>query len=91
MNIRHWPHRLLRNRRSRAGKSACTDVCDFQVIGELRDNPHALLLMGDDGQCYAYDIIDGEITPLEPDDSWAVDTSLAKSPRIVVATHRLAS
>lgn len=52
-----------------------SDVCDFQVIGELRDNPHHLLLLGDDGQCYAYDIISGEIAPLEPDDSWTVDVA----------------
>ena len=73
MTIRQWPHRLSANRRSKVGASPCTDVCDFQVIGELRDNPHALLLMGVDGQYYAYSIIDGEISPLEPDDSWAVD------------------
>lgn len=50
-----------------------TEVCHFQVIGELRDNPHHLMLLGDDGQCYAYDITSGEIMPMEPDDSWAVD------------------
>jgi hypothetical protein len=49
------------------------EVCDFQVIGEMRDDPNCLLLLGTDGQCYAYDITNGEIVPLELDDSWAVD------------------
>jgi hypothetical protein len=92
MNIRQWPQRLLANRRSRPGESACTDVCDFQVIGELKDNPHSLLLMGDDGQCYAYDIIEGEITPLDPDDSWAMDLAFpSKAGRPERVSQRTAS
>ena len=49
------------------------DIVDFQVIGELRENPLHLLLLGTDGACYAYDMVNGDITELEPDDSWAVD------------------
>jgi hypothetical protein len=51
------------------------DVCDFRVIGELTENPHHLLLVGDDGQYYAYDLVSGEILPLQPDDSWSVDVT----------------
>lgn len=68
------------------------DVCSFQVIGELRENPEKLLVIGDDGQCYAYDILRGEISPLEPDDSWAVDLTYPLEHRVPVTTdHRLAS
>jgi hypothetical protein len=67
------------------------DVCDFQVIGELKANPHHLLLMGDDGQCYAYDLMSGEIAPLQPDDSWAVDVTQPATLRVVVPEQRIAS
>lgn len=50
-----------------------TDTVDFQVIGELRANPDQLLLRGDDGRFYAFDLSSGETTPLRPDDAWAVD------------------
>ncbi len=49
------------------------DTVVFQVIGELSDDPHHLLLLGSDGTSYGYDIISGDIRQLEPDDSWAVD------------------
>jgi len=55
------------------------DNIDFQVIGELRNNPQHLLLQGGDGLFYSYDIVKGEIEPLEPDDSWTVD--LIEEPR----------
>ncbi len=67
------------------------DVCDFQLIGELKDDPHRLLLLGNDGACYAFDTIDGEIAPLEPDDSWAVDIAQAAVPRQEAPVERKAS
>jgi hypothetical protein len=67
------------------------DVCEFQVIGELKDNPHNLLLMGDDGQYYAYDLVSGEILPLQADDSWAVDVSLSDALRVLGAPKKIAS
>lgn len=51
------------------------DTIDFQVIGELRDNPDHLLLLADDGQCYCFDVRLDRIAPLDPDDSWAVDVA----------------
>ena len=48
--------------------------------------------MGNDGQCYAYDIIGGDITPLEPDDSWAVDLAFpVEAARPEPAGRRIAS
>lgn len=49
------------------------DTVDFRVIGELKANPDQLLLLGDDGQVYAFDLTSGETTPLVPDDTWALD------------------
>lgn len=68
-----------------------TAVCDFQVIGELRSDPHHLLLLGDDGECYAMDAVSGEIAPLEPDDAWAVDRPDAIALRLEIAHDVLAS
>jgi hypothetical protein len=67
------------------------DVCAYQVIGELKENPHHLLMMGDDGHCYAYDLVSGEILPLEPDDSWAVDVTHPALLPIKASEDRLAS
>jgi hypothetical protein len=91
MNTRHWPQ--VARRSPRAGPKACgeSDVCDFQVIGALKDNPLQLLLMGDDGQCYAYNLATGDIATLDPDDSWSVDVSLPTSPRASIVTHKIAS
>ena len=60
------------------------DVCDFQVIGELKDDPEHLLLLGDDGRCYAMDALTGDLTVLEPDDSWALDAIENASLRLEV-------
>lgn len=75
-------------------RAACPDrhgVCDFQVIGELKADPRQLLLLGDDGQCYAMDVRIGEVTPLEPDDTWAVDLAEHATARAGVRRDRLAS
>lgn len=68
-----------------------SDIVEFRVIGELKANPHHLLLLSDDGGCYDYDILGGEIAPLEPDDSWAVDIIVSASPRIEADAAMLAS
>ena len=49
------------------------DAISFQVIGELKGDPGHLLLIGDDGGWYDYDIVQVTIEPIEPGDSWAVD------------------
>jgi hypothetical protein len=50
-------------------------MVELKVIGELRDDPHPLLLLGSDGHSYGYGygIISGAIRELEPDDCRAVD------------------
>lgn len=46
---------------------------EFEVIGELKDDPGHFLLLDDDGQCYDYDLVMNLITPVEVDTSWMVD------------------
>lgn len=46
---------------------------DFSVIGHSRNDEDALLLIGDDGQHYAYDLLHDRLSPVEPDDGWVVD------------------
>ena len=48
----------------------------FAVVGERRDDPLELLLLGDDGQHDAYPLPDGPATPIEPDAAWQVDRAL---------------
>ena len=45
----------------------------FAVVGEHREDPNSLLLLGADGQHYAHRLPDGPITPIEPDEHWTVD------------------
>jgi hypothetical protein len=45
----------------------------FNVVGENRDDPDCLLLLGDDGQHYRYHLLDGTTAPAELDDHWVID------------------
>jgi hypothetical protein len=45
----------------------------FAVIGERRDDPLEWLLLGANGQHYAYRLLDGRTTPVVPDASWTRD------------------
>ena len=45
----------------------------FAVIGERRDDPGQLLLLGANGQHDAYRLVDGRTTPVAPDATWALD------------------
>lgn len=45
----------------------------FAAIGEHRDDPDRLLLLGADGHHYAYPLPDGPASPVEPGDEWLVD------------------
>lgn len=45
----------------------------FAVIGENRDDPDRLLVIGGDGQHYEYQVIDGTTSPIELDDRWMID------------------
>lgn len=45
----------------------------FAVVGENRDDPDRLLLLGADGRHYQYDLPAGTATPVVPDDGWVLD------------------
>lgn len=50
---------------------------EFLVVGEHRDDPLQLLLLGIDGRHYAYTLPEGDPTPIEPDDGWRVEVTAA--------------
>ncbi len=81
MNIRQWPGMIRQRGRAEPRPRATNEVCDYQLVGELKEDTHKLLLMGGDGQYYAYDLVGGDIVALDPDDSWSVDISHPTSPR----------
>lgn len=45
----------------------------FAVVGEHRQEPGRLLLLGDDGHYYAYATVSGQPTEVEPTDEWEID------------------
>ena len=48
----------------------------YAVVGEHRHDPTWLLLLGSDGQHYAYRLLDGSVRPITPDDAWRLDGPL---------------
>ncbi len=65
-----------RNRGRRRAELAQRLRSERHEVGERRDDPLELLLLGDDGQHYAYPLPDGPAWPVEPDAGWAVDRAL---------------
>ncbi len=47
------------------------------VVGESRDDPDCLLLLGEDGRHYRYQLTDGTTMPVVPDEAWVIDTDHA--------------
>jgi hypothetical protein len=45
----------------------------FAVVGEHRDDPDHLLVLGEDGAYYDYAVPTGQTIPAEPDPSWMTD------------------
>lgn len=43
---------------------------DLMVVGELRSDPEVLLLIGDDGQYYAWSLVSNAVELVEPDQHW---------------------
>ena len=80
----------MRHPRHRPEPPRPPETIDFQVIGELRDDPQHLLLLGDDGQCYCFDIALDRIAPLDPDASWAVDVIARTSLHLELPVELLA-
>ncbi len=47
----------------------------FAVVGEHRDDPDRLLVIGEDGNAYDYKVPTGQFMPTEPqEEDWHVDT-----------------
>ncbi len=67
------------------------DLCEFRVVGERRDDPGHLLLLGCDGLWYDYDISSNEIRQVELSDSWAVDVVEAEALPVGGASERVSS
>ena len=49
------------------------------VVGERRSDPLCLLLLGVDGQYYAYSLPDENMEPVELDDEWEVEPHPSRS------------
>ena len=49
----------------------------FAVVGEHREEPSRLLLLGDDGHFYAYATNEAEPTQVEPTEEWEIDGEAA--------------
>jgi hypothetical protein len=54
-------------------RSSSTPPTEFAVVGESKDDPQQLLLLGSDGNYYAYGLADGNTQLVEPDDHWSVE------------------
>lgn len=53
--------------------SSSTPPTELAVVGENRNDAEQLLLLGSDGNYYAYGLADGNTQPVEPDDHWSVE------------------
>ncbi|CAA9561050.1 MAG: hypothetical protein AVDCRST_MAG70-1666 [uncultured Thermomicrobiales bacterium] len=53
--------------------SDSTPPTELAVVGERKDDPSELLLLGADGRYYAYLLPDGHTKKVDPDDRWHVD------------------
>lgn len=48
---------------------------ELAVVGEKKDDPEQLLLLGVDGRYYAYTLPWGDTQRVEPDEDWAVEAT----------------
>ena len=49
----------------------------YAVIGEHGTDPDRLLVIGEDGQHYAWELSTDQTVPVEVDDGWKIDPGLA--------------
>lgn len=54
--------------------SSPTPPTELAVVGENKDDPEQLLLLGSDGNYYAYSLPNGDTQPVQPDDHWSVES-----------------
>ena len=52
---------------------------DAAVIGERKDDPDQLLLLGENGSYYAYSIPTDTVAPIEPDENWKMEETDSES------------
>lgn len=45
----------------------------FSVVGQHEEDADLLLLLGEDGQHYQYDVVNETTAPVEPAQGWIVD------------------
>jgi hypothetical protein len=50
-----------------------TPPTELAVVGEHKDNPETLLLLGEDGNHYAFSIATEQFSQVDPDDTWDVE------------------
>lgn len=53
---------------------------ELAVVGENRDDPLVLLVVGTDLRYYAYSMQDGDTRRVEPDDRWDVQLASIQNP-----------
>jgi len=58
---------------SRTVRSVPMATTVFSVVGEHRTQPSRLLLLGEDGQFYAFAASAGQPTAVQPSDEWELD------------------
>lgn len=54
----------------------------FSVIGAYPNDPDRLILLGDDGQHYELEPMQGTPTPVEPSEEWLIDPVIADEDEI---------
>lgn len=48
---------------------------DLAVVGENKEDPDRLLLLGEDGHYYSYSLPDDAAVPVEPGDDWQIENA----------------
>lgn len=54
------------------------------VVGERRDDPDHLLLLGDDGHYYDLRLTDGATIPTAPSEEWIIDVAATMQAELTV-------
>lgn len=55
----------------------------YAVIGEHGTDPDRLLVIGEDGQHYAWELSTDETVPVEVDEGWLIDPDLTNQDLLV--------
>lgn len=66
-----------------------TDAWDSEVIGQMKDNAHQLLVMDGEGRCLAYDMVEEKLPRSNRDDTWLMDICRPNPPRPDMVTEAM--